>query len=498
LSALKQIECADKLGVLTTTPKRVKIMVGGRASTKSTFAADYVASMVSHGQRWCCTREYQNSIDDSVHSLLTDEVERCDFQGFKVNAKDIDHVSGGKIFYKGLARNITSIKSIVCDGLWIEEGEGLSHNSLKVLTASVRVSAAQAKKAQLAGTPISTPEIWITMNRGSSADPIAKKFLERAEPELQRCGFYEDDVMMIVEVNWNDNPWFKESGLEPERLDDEKYMSRAEYDHKWNGAYSDEVPNSIIKAEWFDACIDAHKIDKLKKVFTSTGAKIAAHDPSDGGSDDKGLAVRHGSIITHVSSMNHGEVDEGCAWAVTKARDLGIDWFVWDGDGMGTGLKHQVNEAFEGTPIKYHMFRGSLSGKGQDNAEQIYMPAEGDKDTAPKNHAETFYNNRAQYYGMLRDLMYNTYRCVVRGEYVDPIDMISLDSDGIENVKGLRSEICRVPSKPNNRGLLQIMNKQEMAKLGIKSPNEADSVMMTLFKPKVTVKHVKRKIKRIM
>jgi len=126
------------------------------------------------------------------------------------------------------------------------------------------------------------------------------------------------------------------------------------------------------------------------------------------------------------------------------------------------------------------------------------MPAEGDKDTAPKNHAETFYNNRAQYYGMLRDLMYNTYRCVVRGEYVDPIDMISLDSDGIENIKGLRSEVCRVPSKPNNRGLLQIMNKQEMAKLGIKSPNEADSVMMTLFKPKVTVKHVKRKIKRIM
>ncbi len=63
--------------------------------------------------------------------------------------------------------------------------------------------------------------------------------------------------------------------------------------------------------------------------------------------------------------------------------------------------------------------------------------------------------------------------------------MISIDSDGVENLQGLRSELCRVPRKHNANGMDQIMNKQEMKKLGIKSPNQSDSVMMSLFKPPI-------------
>ena len=59
------------------------------------------------------------------------------------------------------------------------------------------------------------------MNRGSTNDAIAKKYLSRAESELKRCGYYEDDLMIAVEVNWRDNPWFPPE-LEQERLDDKK------------------------------------------------------------------------------------------------------------------------------------------------------------------------------------------------------------------------------------------------------------------------------------
>ena len=168
-----------------------------------------------------------------------------------------------------------------------------------------------------------------------------------------------------------------------------------------------------------------------------------------------------------------------------------IDWFVWDGDGMGTGLKRQVSDAFDGTKVKYHMFRGSLSGSGQDNADKVYMPQSGDENTKPKTYAETFKNNRAQYYMELADRCYGTYRCVVRGEYVDPDNMISFDSDGICSITNLKSELCRIPKKPNPNGLLQMLNKKEMKSLGIESPNEADSVMMTLFKPKTNDAPVK-------
>ena len=484
-SAALKIECVDRLGVLLTTPKRIKILVGGRASTKSTFVADYVLSKVSAGERWCCAREIQNTIEDSVHVLLSDEIERCGFNGFSVSASDITHRHGGRAFYKGLSRNITSLKGLNTQGLWIEEGEGLSATTLKILTASVRVSAKDAQKAREAGEEISVPEIWITMNRGASKDPIAQKFLKRAEKELDRCGYYEDDIMIIIQINYDENPWFLESGLEQERLDDLEYMTTAEYDHKWHGAYSDSIDGAIIKPEWFDAAVDAHKIERLERYFAPHGAVIAAHDPSDKGLDAKGFALRHGSIIKLVKSKDTGEIDEGCDWATGLAIKHNASWFVWDGDGMGTGLKRQVSTAFAGTVVKYHMFRGSLNGKAQDRADQIYMPQYGDEDTQPKTYAETFKNNRSQYYTALATRFYNTYRCVVKGEYVNPDEMISLDSEGIENLVGLRSEVCRIPQKDNANGLIQIMNKKEMKLLGIDSPNEADAIMMSLFIPPI-------------
>ena len=86
---------------------------------------------------------------------------------------------------------------------------------------------------------------------------------------------------------------------------------------------------------------------------------------------------------------------------------------------------------------------------------------------------------------MIADKFYNTYRCVVRGENVDPDEMISLDSDGIEDMEGLRSQACRIPRKDNSNGLEQLMNKQEMKTHGIESPNEMDSVMMCQFIPPI-------------
>jgi phage terminase large subunit len=155
---------------------------------------------------------------------------------------------------------------------------------------------------------------------------------------------------------------------------------------------------------------------------------------------------------------------------------------------MGTGLKRQVSTAFDGKSTRYHMFRGSLSGTGQDNAQAIYQPEAGDRDTKPKTHAETFKNNRSQYYSKIAYRFYNTYKCVIRGEYIDPDEMISLDSEGIEDMAMLRSELCRIPLKPVNNGLIQIMSKEDMKRLlKIESPNLADSCMMSIANPNTSM-----------
>jgi phage terminase large subunit len=353
------------------------------------------------------------------------------------------------------------------DRFIVEEAQTISDKSLKLLTPTLRTD---------------NSEIWFIANPQSSADPLSQRFIVPFQSELDKNGYYEDDLHLIIVCNYLDNPFFPDV-LEQERVHDFEHLSRAEYDHIWLGKFNDEVENSIIKPEWFDAAIDAHKIDRLKEVFKPHGAKVSAHDPFDGGNDAGGIAIRHGSIIEYVADKQTGEIDEVCDWATSISLQHGCDWFIWDGDGMGTGLKRQVSIALDGTRTQYQVFKGSLSGAGQDNAESIYLSEFSKAENT--TYANTFKNNRAQYYIQLTDRFYNTYRCVEKGEYVDPEDMISLNSDGIENITALRSEICRIPRKLNNNGLYQIMSKQDMAKLGIKSPNMSDSVMMTMFKPKV-------------
>lgn len=498
------IEYVKNLHPIFTKPKRIKIIVGGRGSTKSTGVADYVAAKVSSGELWCCARENQNSIEESVHRTILDEISRLGITGFEDTKTSITHAqSGGRTFYRGLARNITSLKSTLSgvDGLWIEEGEDISANTLRVLTASVRLNAKDTEKLLdgrklesqeqldelLINSDIKMPEIIITMNRGARTGAVARKWLSRAEDSLKRKGYYEDDTVMIVQMNYTDMPksWFIASGLERERLDDSDKLTQAAYDHKWMGEYMDEVENSIIKPEWFDSAIDAHKIDRLQKTFEPHGMVVAAHDPFDDGGDAAGFAVRHGSIIKSVQCKDSGEIDVCCDWATDLAKEFNADCFVFDGDGMGTGLKRQISDNFKGTHTTYHMFKGSLSGSGQDNADEVYQDVNDKKDEKPKTYAETFKNNRAQYYIALANRFYNTHKCVVRGEYIDPDEMISLDSDGIIDMLALRSQLCRIPRKKGSNGLQQIMSKADMKREGIDSPNEADSVMMCIYMPEI-------------
>jgi phage terminase large subunit len=458
-------------------PKRFKVIIGGRGGGKSESVAAIVAAMVDKGAcNAVCCREFQNSIKQSVHSLVSRKIRELDIYGFDIQATDIYHKNGGRITYQGLARDPQAIKSIddaeIC---WVEEAQSLSEVSLEELTPSIRGQ---------------DGEIWFTANLQASNDPFSQRFFKPFEKELRKKGWYEDDLHTIVWINYYDNPWFAEASggnLEMERQGDKERLSEAAYAHKWLGEPADTVENAIILPEWFDAAVDAHKIKRLERVFRPYGAIIASHDPSDTGEDAKGFCLRHGSIIRMVREKLTGEVDEGCDWATGLAIQNDADWFTWDGDGMGAGLKRQVATAFEGKPIKYHMFRGSLSGKGQDNAKEIYQPQYGDSDTNPKTYADTFYNNRAQYYTNLATRFFNTYRCVVKKEYMDPDSMISIDSEGCENIPLLRSEVCRIPSKPNSRGLIQIMNKQEMKQLEIDSPNQSDAIMMSLFSPPTKV-----------
>lgn len=462
---------------LLSKPKRIKIAVGGRGSGKSIGVGDIMLMLCDHGERICCTREFQNSIDDSVHESLKQEIDRLGVEGINYTNNNITSSTGGEIFYKGLARNITSLKSIAgINRLWIEEGESVSERSLKVLTPSVRSSVS----ANLSDDE-NPPEIWITMNRNSREDAIAKKYLSRAESHLESCGKYEDDLMMVVQVNYTENPWFPVE-LEQERLDDFENLELDEYDHIWNGHYNETVENALIKKAWFDAAIDAH----IKLNIKPTGATIFTHDPADEGGDSKAYACRTGIVYHDIGEIDAKDGNDALDIATGKAIQNRCDLFVWDGDGMGALLRRQVSQNFDGIKTDVRMYKGSNE---VEDKKSIYdgIRSLGGKDR-PKTNADTFYNKRAQYYTKLAQRFYNTYRAVVKNEYISPDELISISSD-IKLIDKLRSEVCRIPVKPNGAGKIQLMSKQEMKnKYDIASPGMADCLAMGEENPTVKKK----------
>ncbi len=471
-----QIKCLDKFGPLLTKPKRVKIALGGRSSTKTTFIADKVLVDVMQGKIWCCAREYQNSIEESVYRTLCDEIERLGLTGFAIKAQVIEHETGGYIFFRGLARNITSIKGMLSgvDGLWIEEGENLSSNTLRVLTASLRNSAKDFDDMMRLGIDIADmkmPEIWISMNRGSRADPIAKQYLSRAEPTLAAKAFYEDDTVMIVQANYTDMPrnWFLGSGLEQERLDDELNLTPAQYRHKWLGDYLETIDNAIIQPEWFDSCIDAH----IALGFEAFGREVCAYDPSDQGEDPAAWGYQHGAVVKSVAEITEGNIVTKTEKALNLTSKIRPDVFTWDCDGLGAGVTFQVEQGLKGKKISMSQFKGSMAA---DKPNAIYQKVTEVEAGKQKTNKEHFANCRSQYYTALADKMLRTHLAVKQGKRVyNPDELISFSSE-IEDIYLLKAEICRIPLKQGGR--VQILSKPEMKKLGIDSPNRADVVMM--------------------
>jgi phage terminase large subunit len=470
----------EKLEPLFIRPKRFNILIGGRGSGKSLAEAGHgLILMHDANKNVMCIREFQASIADSVHSLLSEEAKRLELSHLEVTEKALRfrHNSTSTKFM-GLSRNPESVKSAFGFGHWfIEESQFLSDKSLKTLTPTARNKPKKGLPNQLVEVEgekeIDMTQVTMTFcaNPASSEDPFSQRFIVPFKDELDSKGIYEDDMHLIIKINWSDNPWFDESGLEGERQFDFENLPRTTYDWIWEGGFNDEIENALIKAEWFDACIDAHEKLGMKPY----GITKVTHDPSDLGADPKAVAVRKGNIITGLYQRKDIDVNEGMDWALGIAFNENADQFEWDIGGMGVGLKGQVNEATANTSVNVYQFNGA---HGVDNPDSIYEPSGSINIQNEKTNKEVARNLRASCYLSLRDRVYRTYLAVEKGIFCDPEKLISFDSS-IEELSGLRSELCRLPIKPCATGFEMYTKPEMRSKFKVRSPNLSDCIMMS-------------------
>ncbi|WP_131669244.1 PBSX family phage terminase large subunit [Psychrobacter pygoscelis] len=210
-------------------PSRYKFARGGRGSAKSwTVARKLLLIGGQSPKRILCTREVQKSIKQSVHQLLKDQVTALGLGGFyNVLETEIRGKNGTRIYFSGLSdQTVDSIKSFEgVDICWIEEGQAITDKSLKILAPTIRAKGS---------------EIWVTYNPQLDTDPIHV---------LANSG--RSDVITI-DVNWYDNPWFPEV-LNNERLEAKAALSKAEYEHIWEGKCMPAVEGAIYFNEIADA-----------------------------------------------------------------------------------------------------------------------------------------------------------------------------------------------------------------------------------------------------
>lgn len=205
-------------------PARYKVAYGGRGSGKSWgFARALLIQGAAEPLRVLCAREFQNSISESVHQLLADQIGHLGLDGFyEIQNACIRGANGTEFIFAGLRHNVNKLKSLEgVDRVFCEESQNISKDSWDTLIPTIRKPGS---------------EIWVCFNPELDSDETFKRFV--TEPP-------EDAI--VQKVNWSENPWF------PEVLLKEKESCRIRdpegYETIWEGKPRSAVRGAIYANE---------------------------------------------------------------------------------------------------------------------------------------------------------------------------------------------------------------------------------------------------------
>jgi phage terminase large subunit len=206
-------------------PARYKILRGGRGSAKSwTVARQLLLDGAEKPLRILCAREIQNTIEESVHRLLADQIAEMGLQGFyTVQDKLISGRNGTEFVFKGIrGLDVVKIKSFEgVDRVWVEEAQVVTKKSWDILEPTIRKAGS---------------EIWVTFNPELDTDETWMRFVENAPPDA-----------VVIEMNWRDNPWFPP---ELEKLRQQwKERDPEGYETVWEGKCRPAVEGAIYRRE---------------------------------------------------------------------------------------------------------------------------------------------------------------------------------------------------------------------------------------------------------
>lgn len=231
-----KLEFIEKLQFLFR-PAAYKIAFGGRGGGKSVAFAQAALFLGTQKKlRIGCFREIQNSIRESVHELLSQEIERLDLVQangkpfYTVKQATIEGANGTEFFFSGLRHNLNSIKSIQgIDIAWVEEAASISAAAWNVFEPTIR------------GDPPRGPfgkgsEIWIGFNPELDTDETYKRFVLKPPKGA-----------VVQPINYWDNKFFPE--ILRRQMETAKERNYNDYLTVWEGKTRVTLDGAIFANE---------------------------------------------------------------------------------------------------------------------------------------------------------------------------------------------------------------------------------------------------------
>jgi phage terminase large subunit len=229
---------------------------GGRGSTKShSIARALILQGRTSKLRILCTREIQNSIEDSSFQLLKDIIELYGFKDYTyTNTGIVNQITGTTFMFKGLRKGTTnSLKSLEgIDKCWIEEAHSVTEESLDILSPTIRKDGAQ---------------LIFSFNRWNELDPVYVKYVMNTPPNT---------YSRIV--NYTD---IEQYGIFPDVLKEEAEYDKLNnpelYAHKWLGEPMGQAEMAIISR--------VRAMQSMQRQIEDDGAIIIGVDVARMGGD---------------------------------------------------------------------------------------------------------------------------------------------------------------------------------------------------------------------
>lgn len=206
------------------------MLYGGRGGAKSWSIARSLLILGAQSKlRILCAREFQSSIADSVHKLLSDQISDMGMAGFYVIEKATIYGKNGTEFrFAGIRTNIGAIKSFEgIDICWVEEAANVSRTSWMTLIPTIRKDGS---------------EIWVSFNPELEADETYQRFVVSPPSGCQP-----------IKIGWQDNPWLPTT-LRIE-MNDLRSRSEDDYLNVYGGNCKHALEGAIFAKELRDATL---------------------------------------------------------------------------------------------------------------------------------------------------------------------------------------------------------------------------------------------------